>query len=115
LSTGAGFVRRSQGINDMTIEYDDKGKFYTDIVKKLPVPVVIQTTTHLLRGQVHVREGERLKDELERDAAFLAVTKATVYGAEDKLLFTVPFMAVRIAQIVWIMPVEEEHQKERGE
>ena len=99
----------------MTIEYDEKGKFYTDIVKKLPVPVVIQTATHLIRGSVHVREGERIKNELERTEAFLAVTNAAVYGAGDKILFTVPFLAVQRAQIIWIMPVDEESQKEASE
>lgn len=99
----------------MTIEYDDKGKYYTDIVKKQPVPVVIQTVTHLLRGQVHVREGERLKNELERNETFLAMTNASVYGADDKVLFTVPFMAVQRAQVVWIMPVAEEQQKDLSE
>jgi hypothetical protein len=96
----------------MTIEYDDKGKFYTDIVKKLPVSVVIQTVTHLVRGLVHVREGERLKNELERDEMFLAVTNAAVYSADNKVLFTVPFMAVQRVQIIWIMPVAEEDQKD---
>jgi hypothetical protein len=99
----------------MTIEYDEKGKFYTDIVKKLPVPVVIQTVTHLVRGLVHVREGERLKNELERAEIFLAVTNAAVYGSDDKVLFTVPFMAVQRAQMVWIMPVDEESQKDFSE
>jgi hypothetical protein len=99
----------------MTIEYDEKGKFYTDIVKKVPVPVVIQTTTHLVRGLVHVREGERLKNELERNEMFLAVTQATIYEAGDKVLFTVPFVALQRAQIIWIMPVEEESQKDLSE
>jgi hypothetical protein len=99
----------------MTIEYDEKGKFYTDIVKKLPVSVVIQTATHLVRGLVHVRDGERLKNELERDEKFLAVTSATVYSAEDKVLFTVPFMAIQRAQIIWIMPVDRESQKDLSE
>jgi hypothetical protein len=99
----------------MTIEYDDKGKFYTDIVKKLPQSVVIQTVTHLVRGLVHVRDGERLKNELERDEMFLAVTNAVVYNADDKVLFTVPFIALQRAQIVWIMPVDEENQKDLSE
>ena len=99
----------------MTIEYDEKGKFYTDIVKKQPVSVVIQTITHLVRGLVHVREGERLKNELERNEMFLAVTNATVYNAEDKVLFTVPFMAIQRAQIIWIMPVDKEGQKDLSE
>jgi hypothetical protein len=99
----------------MTIEYDEKGKFYTDIVKKLPVSVVIQTTSHLVRGLVHVREGERLKNELERDEMFLAVTNAVVYNADDKVLFTVPFIALQRVQIIWIMPVDEDPQKDSSE
>jgi hypothetical protein len=96
----------------MTIEYDEKGKFYTDVVKKLPVPVVIQTATHLMRGLIHVRDGERLKNELERNEMFLAITNAVIYGAEDKILYTVPFLAVQRAQIVWIMPANEDIQKD---
>ena len=99
----------------MTIEYDEKGKFYTDIVKKLPMSVVIQTVTHLVRGSVHVRQGERLKNELEQDEKFLAVTNAVVYNADDKVLFAVPFMAIQRAQIIWIMPVDKEAQKELSE
>jgi hypothetical protein len=45
----------------MTIEYDEKGKFYTDIVKICPYRLVIQTATHLVRGLVHVRQ-ERLEE-----------------------------------------------------
>lgn len=91
----------------MTIEYDEKGKFYTEVVTKLPTPAVIQTATHLVRGFVHIRQGERLKNELERDEMFLAVTKATIHGAGDQILFSTPFLAIQRAQIVWIMPVEE--------
>jgi hypothetical protein len=99
----------------MTIEYDDKGKFYTAIVKKMPVPVVIQTAAHLVRGLVHVRDGERLKNELERAEMFLAVTNAVIYSADEKVLFTAPFMALQRAQIIWIMPVDEESQKDQSE
>jgi len=95
----------------MKIEYDEKGKFYTDVVSKLPVAAVIQTTTHLVRGFIHIRMGERLKNELERDEIFLAVTDAFVHDAEDKILFKAPFMAVQRAQIVWILPVEGEPQE----
>ncbi len=99
----------------MTIEYDEKGKFYTDIIKKLPVSVAIQTVTHLVRGLVHVREGERLKNELERVEMFLAVTNAVIYDAGDKVLFSAPFMAIQRSQIIWIMPVDRESQKDLSE
>ena len=99
----------------MTIEYDEKGKYYTDIIKKQQLPVVIQTVTHLVRGQMHIREGERLKNELDRNESFLAVTGASVYGPDDKVLFSVPFMAVQRTQVVWIMPVDGEDQKDLSE
>ena len=92
----------------MSIEYDEKGKFYTDVVSKVQVPVIIQTTDHLIRGLVHVRKGERLKDELESPGNFTAVTNATVFGDDDKVLFSGPFIAVQKRQIVWILPVDDE-------
>jgi hypothetical protein len=94
----------------MTIEYDEKGKFYTDIIAKLPVSCLIQTTTHLMRGFVHVRQGERFKNELERDEDFLAVTNATILGANDVVLYTAPFMAIKRSQIVWVMPAGDDHE-----
>ena len=91
----------------MTIEYDEKGKFYTDVITKLPVSCLIQTTTHLMRGFVHVRQGERFKNELERDEAFLAVTNVNVLGVGEQVLFTAPFLAVKRSQIVWVMPASD--------
>jgi hypothetical protein len=91
----------------MSIEYDEKGKFYTDVITKLPTKVLIQTSSHLVRGSVHVREGERLKDELEHDEDFLAVTNANVLGADDQVLYSVRFMAIKKTQIVWVMPADE--------
>lgn len=94
----------------MSIEYDEKGKFYTDVITKLPVSCLIQTTTHLMRGFVHVRQGERFKNELEREEIFLAVTNVSVLGVGDEVLFTTPFMAVKRSQIVWVMPAGDGHE-----
>lgn len=89
----------------MTVEFDEKGKYYTNVVQKVPVPSVIQTTTNLIRGQVHVRQDERLKDELENKERFIAVTDASVTDASGGVVFTGPFLAVLKDQIVWIMPL----------
>ncbi len=91
----------------MTIEYDEKGKFFTDVVTKIAVSATVQTTNQLVRGKVHVRQGERLKDELDRDELFLAMTEVAILGAEGQILFTSPFLAVRRSQIVWVMPGDE--------
>ena len=92
----------------MTIEFDEKGKFFTDVVSKVAMPATVQTTSQLVRGKVHVRQGERLKDELDRDELFLAMTDASVLGEDGQVMFGAPFLAVRRSQIVWVMPEQEE-------
>lgn len=91
----------------MTIEFDEKGKFFTDVVPKIPVQAVVQTAGQLVRGKVHVREGERLKDELDRDELFLAMTDASVIGPNGEVQFQAPFLAVRRSQIIWVLPDDE--------
>jgi uncharacterized protein YegL len=92
----------------MSIQFDEKGKFFTDVITKIPVRTVVQTTGQLVRGNVHVREGERLKDELDRDELFLAITEASILTADGQVQFQAPFIAVRRAQIVWVFPDQEE-------
>ncbi|MCE7861034.1 MAG: hypothetical protein DYG86_14770 [Chloroflexi bacterium CFX2] len=91
----------------MTIEYDEKGKYFTNIIHKVPIPSVIQTTSNLVRGFVHVRQNERYKDELENEEQFLAVTDATVTDPAGNTVFSGPFLALQKNQIVWIMPLSE--------
>ena len=91
----------------MTIEYDEKGKVFTDIVTKISVFVTIQTITHMMRGQMHVRRDQRMKDELDRDENFLALTDVHVQGPDGQSLFHSPFLAVRRDHIVWVMPEQQ--------
>ena len=98
---------------NMTIEYDDKGKVFTDVVSKVAIPAVVQTTQQLIRGNIHVRRDERLKDELDRDEFFLAMTDVSIIGADGQETHEARFVAVRRAQIVWVMPARE--AQETGE
>ena len=91
----------------MSIQYDEKGKIFTDVVPKISVRAVVQTVVQQIRGRVHVREGERLKDELDRAEPFLAVTEASVLGPDGEVQFQAPFLAVQRSQIVWVLPDEE--------
>jgi hypothetical protein len=94
----------------MAIEFDEKGKFFTDVVPKIPVQALVQTVAQLVRGKIHVREGERLKDELDRDELFLAVTDASIVGVDGQVQFDAPFMAVRRSQIIWVLPDREQSE-----
>ncbi len=94
----------------MTIEYDEKGKIFTDIVSKVAIQATIQTTTHLIRGNLHVRRDQRIKDELDINENFLALTEVSVLGPDGQMLFQAPFLAVRRSHIVWVIP--EQNQRE---
>jgi hypothetical protein len=94
----------------MSIEFDEKGKFYTDIISKVTVPATIQTMTHLIYGLVHVRPYGRFKDELDRDEPFLAVTSAKVLDQNGQTIHQTDFMVVARSQIVWVIPEEDKAQ-----
>ena len=96
----------------MTFEYDEKGKIFTDIVSKAAIPATIQTTTHLIRGPLHVRRDQRIKDELDLNEKFIAVTDVSVLGPDGQTLFQAPFLAVRRSHIIWVLP-EQNPNKER--
>ena len=96
----------------MTIEYDEKGKRFTDIVTKRAVYATVQTTTHLMRGHIHVRRDQRIKDELDLDEKFLAITEVQVLSADGQVLFQAPFLAIHRDHIVWVVP--EQQKSEEG-
>lgn len=88
----------------MSIEYNDKGKYFTDVISKASIPAVIQTVTHRIEGFIHVRSGERVKSELDRSELFLAVTDAKVFAADGSIFYEASFMSVSRSQIVWVIP-----------
>ena len=91
----------------MVVEYDEKGKFFTDVITKDLILTHIQTHTHRIRGYVHVRKGDRLSDEINCDNTFLAVTNAEIYNLDGVILHTSEFLAINRGQIVWVMPIDE--------
>jgi hypothetical protein len=95
----------------MTIEYDDKGKIFTDIVSKIAVYATVQTTTHLMRGRIHVRRDQRIKDELDLDESFLALTDVSVLAPDGQVAFQAPFIAVKRTHIVWVIPEQNKGEE----
>lgn len=100
----------------MFANFEEKGKIFTQVVTKEPVDVVIQTPTSCIYGRVHVRPEDRLKDELDRTTAFLAVTQAKIFDREGKnLMYECAFVAVNVANIEWVLPQSELKQNQAGE
>ena len=95
----------------MVIHYDEKGKFFTEIVSKDNVPVIVQTATHRIEGQLYVRVGYRLKDELNVDEQFIAVTDAKVYNQEGNLVYQSEFLAINRQRMIWVIQKNDQQEK----
>jgi len=91
----------------MNVRYDDKGKFFTDIITKDPVPAIIQTLVTQIKGNVYVRLNDRVKDELNRGEQFLAITEATVFNLQGQKISEAEFMVLNRDHIIWIIPNED--------
>jgi predicted ABC-type ATPase len=96
----------------MTMRYDDKGKYFTDVISKQRVPAMIHTGNHFIRGHIHARHNQRLKDELNIVEPFIAVTDAVVYNNTGEELHRASFLALNRNQIHWIIPENEEGQSQ---
>ena len=98
----------------MTIEFDDNGKFFTDIISKTPISVMIQTVTHRIHGNIHITQDRRLKDELDLPDKFIAVTDADIYSPDGQVLQKASFLAVQRDQIIWVVPDNEAKDSSKG-
>jgi hypothetical protein len=98
----------------MAIRIDAKGKRFTDVVTKIPMRTVIQTSVNRIEGTVHLNKGERLIDELNKHDQFIAVTEAVVYSNSAELLYTTNFLVLNRDTIEWITPIEEINDTEKS-
>ncbi len=92
----------------MNYEYDNKGKVFTEVISKDLIDVLVQTTKHLIRGTIHVRQDKRLQDELDNGRSIIALTEASVLDAEGKTLYQSDFLALQREQIVWVISEEDD-------
>lgn len=90
------------------MEYDEKGKIFTQVITKQPYQVVIQTIHNLIQGTVYARPNARLKDEVnEGGERFLAVTDATVFDFQKVEQYRANFLLLNIENIIWLIPHDE--------
>jgi len=95
----------------MTFDYSNEGKIFTDVISKIPYEVSIQTTSHLIKGMLHVRPDSRIKDQLDSEKSFVALTNVSIYDTDGNILYQSDFLAVQKEQIVWVLPKEKENKE----
>lgn len=91
----------------MTFHFNEKGKFFTNIITKKSIQSKIQTITHQIEGTIYTRHDERIIDELMNENQFLAVTDAVIYDMNNEALIECEFLSLNKAHIIWIIPIEE--------
>ncbi len=91
----------------MVTHYDEKGKIFTQVVSKQPIPVIIQTQMHMIRGTIHISPDARVKDELNGQERFIAVTDAVVYNSLNEENYRSKFLLVNSDHILWLIPEED--------
>lgn len=91
----------------MALHYDSKGKFYTDYVTKDVIPIIIQTVTQLIKGDIYVRLEDRLRDEMNSDSQFIAITQASIFDNQGECLYQTEFLTINKEHIVWLIPENE--------
>ena len=94
----------------MAIQFDEKGKYFTEVISKDTVLSHIQTPTGYIRGFVYVRKGTRFSDEINSMNNFLAVTKAEVYDLDGTVIHMTDFLVINREHIVWLMPLDEHRE-----
>ncbi len=91
----------------MDYRVDEKGKYYTNHINKRTISVIAQIENNIVRGIVHLTLDNRLKDELNTDESFIAITQAQVTErGNDRILYKSDVLIVNKQRIVWILPRE---------
>ncbi len=91
----------------MVTRYDEKGKYFTNIITKNTLFAYIQTHAYQVQGWVHIRSDQRLKDELNGPDQFFAVTDAQIFDHAGNLQYKCKFMLINRDQVIWIIPKDE--------
>ena len=97
----------------MSADYDEnRGKYFTEVVPKESVAVIIQTTSQHIHGNFHARFDNRLKDELNAATEkFIAVTDVTIFTQDGTELYRSDFMALNRDEIVWLIMNKDENDQ----
>ncbi len=87
---------------------NERGKVFTERVKKVGVEVDIVTIYGYIRGHMHVLPTQRVRDLLNSgEERFLAVTGAAIMRNGDTKPQEASFIAINKEHIVLVIPVDE--------
>ena len=95
----------------MDMRYDDKGKFYTSRVTKRAAQVLVCAQEMLISGTMHLLLENRVKDELDSEGHFIAITNAQVRERDSgRVLANDQTLILNKEHITWVVPCEDTNE-----
>lgn len=93
----------------MPLQIDDKGKYFTERINKRGLLVTLSVRGNRVQGTVHLAPDHRLKDEMNNDEQFIALTDAKLWDSTAMQIFReTNLIIVNKTQVDWIYPDEPE-------
>jgi len=87
---------------------DERGKFFTEKIRKQSVEVLVTTVHGQVRGHVYVLAGQRVKDLLNNgNEEFMALTNVSYTAHDGTHIQEVGFMALNKRHVISVIPINE--------
>jgi hypothetical protein len=87
---------------------DERGKFFTEKIRKQSVEVLVTTVHGQVRGHVYVLAGQRVKDLLNNgNEQFMALTEVSYIAQDGTHIDDVAFMALNKSHVISVIPINE--------
>lgn len=81
-----------------------KERGFRPFVNTTQYPVIIQTTYNRIHGNLHTRENERIKDAVNSNELFIAITNVQIFDADGVIeMKKSDFLAINRSNIIWII------------
>ena len=82
----------------------EKQPGFRPVVTTVKYPVIIQTAVNQIHGNLHAGENERIKDALNSNEIFLAITNVQIFntdGTSEQMRSE--FLAINRTHVIWII------------
>ena len=74
------------------------------IIHTVKHPIILQTNTNRITGNMHLQENERIKDALNTSVNFISLTEVKIFNVDGlSLNYESDFLAVSLKKIIWVI------------
>lgn len=81
-----------------------KERGFRPFVNTVQYPVIIQTLHNRIHGNLHTRESERIKDAVNSNELFIAITNVQIFDSDGVIeMKKSDFLAINRQNIIWII------------